>query len=351
MKRIEKFIFNELNTRKIKYRGDAFVKKVGSIIIGLILLIGLVGCGQLKKESATEEKETGTTNEENIYLTFKDDTDAEVVLKEKPERIAVLSSDSLAMLYDLGGQAVGRLTSSSQIPEKAKDVPELGTANEINVEELVTLKPDLVIGTPTFHAKLAEVLESNGIPLALLKTASFEDVKEKAKLLGEIIGTEEKAEQLLQETESKMNEITAKIPAEDEKTVMILNVTPSSISIQKENTTALEIAELLGLNNIAEELDASPKSPSTAPYSMEKMVEKQPDFIFMTIHGAEGAGLKKIETDLKENPAWASLNAVKNNQAVVLPSQLFLVNPGFHYYESMNTMASIVYPELFKNEN
>lgn len=324
------------------------MKKLGSIIIGLTLLIGLVGCGQ---KSTTEKTETNAINEESFYLTFNDDTDTEVVLKEKPERIAVLSSDSLAMLYELGGQAVGRLTSSTPVPEEAKDVPELGTANEINVEELVALKPDLVIGTPTFHAKLADVLESNGIPLALLKTASFDDVKEKAKLFGKIIGAEEKADQLLAETESKMNETIAKIPTDDKKTVMILNVTPSSISIQKDNTTALEVAELLGFDNIAEELEASQKSPSTAPYSMEKMVEKQPDYIFMTIHGAEGAGLKKIESELKENPAWASLNAVKNNKAVVLPSQLFLVNPGFHYSEALDTMASIAYPELFQNGN
>jgi len=103
------------------------------------------------------------------------------------------------------------------------------------------------------------------------------------------------------------------------------------------------------MKNVAEALDASSKSQSTAPYSLEKVVELNPDYLFILIHGAREDGEKKIKSELAAQPAWSSLRAVKENHMTVLPSDLLLSNPGFRLNESVAYLAEYVYPEIYKN--
>lgn len=316
-------------------------------VVTLVLLITLVvtACGQ--SPDPTAQGDEGKTTSAP-FLKFRDDTGKTVTLKEQPKRIVVLSPEFLTLLYDLEGEAVGRIsTYSSPVPKAAQDLPEVGTINQINVEKLVALNPDFVIGTPSFHGKLSDLMKRNEIPFALMQMRSFNDVKEKAALLGQITGNEGKAKQRLKETEGKMEDISAKLPKSGPSFV-VLNVTPSNVSIQRANTTALEIGELLRMDNLAKPMNPKPDGSQTSvPYSMEALVEAQPDYVFITIHGAQEQGEKKIKKELEGNPAWASLKAVQQGRVRVIPSARYLTNPGLAYDQSMLHMAKIVYPDIF----
>ncbi|MBT2218646.1 ABC transporter substrate-binding protein [Virgibacillus dakarensis] len=315
--------------------------------------LALVGC-QHGEESSVQKEEAAprlAESEAEPFLEFADDSGEEVVLEEKPERIVVLAPEMLKMVYDLDGEAVGRMTPSSiPVPEAAENVPALGTVSQINTEALSALDPDLVIGSPNFHGDLRGLMESSDIPFALLQMRSFEDVKEKANLLGKILGKEDKASQMIAKAEAEMAAIQKRLPKGEAPSVVVLNVTPKSVSVQRANTTAIEIGELLGVKNVGENMEANPDSQTSAPYSLETLAEAQPDYVLLTIHGPEAAGQKKIEEELKGNPAWASLNAVKEGNVHLIPSEKYLSNPGFDYADTMEHMAQIVYPEVFGNE-
>ncbi|WP_054950675.1 ABC transporter substrate-binding protein [Numidum massiliense] len=326
-----------------------------TVVLLLLCTILVVACGTSDTYEQQEKGETvATVNKkkgEEPFLTFTDDAKKTVTLVRQPKRIVVITPEFLKMLYALGGEAVGRMTTSSiQVPPEAEHVQQLGTINQINVEQLTALKPDLVIGAPSFHTKLSDVMASNDIPFALLQMRAFDDVKEKAELLGKIVGNEAKAVEEVARTEKGMQELAGKLTKGERPSFVVLNVSPKNVSIQRANTTALEIGDLLQMDNVAKQMDPSPDSQTSAPYSMEKLVEAQPDFIFITVHGAAEVGMKKVKEELEGNPAWASLKAVQNKRAVVIPSDKFLTNPGFAYDESMAYMARIVYPHIFRKE-
>ena len=50
---------------------------------------------------------------------------------------------------------------------------------------------------------------------------------------------------------------------------------------------------------------------------------------------------------MTENPAWQTVDAVKNGRVYYLPQDLFLLSPGIHYPDAVETMAKCVYPEAF----
>ncbi|WP_109985799.1 ABC transporter substrate-binding protein [Gracilibacillus dipsosauri] len=320
------------------------------MVLAIFGIVFMAACQQNESSS----KEAVAKNQDDIdqeQLSFTDSMEREVILEKRPEKIVVLSPEMLKMIYDLGGEAVGRMsTSAIPIPEEAQDLPELGTVNQINTEQLVALSPDLVIGSPNFHANLEGIMESSNIPFALLQMRSFDDVKEVALLIGEILDKEDIASQKIKEAEEEISNLQNKLPQDDHPSVVVLNVTAKSVSVQRANTTAIEIGDLLHVENIGKDMQANPDSQTSAPYSLETIVEKQPDYVLLTIHGSVDAGKEKIKEDLEANPAWNSLKAVQEGNVHIIPSEKYLSNPGFDYADTMKHMAEIVYPEVFHNE-
>jgi len=105
------------------------------------------------------------------YLRITDDLGREVVVKSKPERIVTLTPTFTSMLYETGGQAVGRVSFQSflgDIPKGAEDAAEVGFNAQVNLEKVVSLKPDLVIGGVRLHDSMVEQLEANNIPIIVL---------------------------------------------------------------------------------------------------------------------------------------------------------------------------------------
>ena len=64
----------------------------------------------------------------------------------------------------------------------------------INMEALVGLKPDLVLASKNQHDKFIPMLQSNKINVVEFDTQTFEDVKGTIKTLGDIYGTQDKAQ-------------------------------------------------------------------------------------------------------------------------------------------------------------
>ena len=99
------------------------------------------------------------------------------------------------MIEAVGGTVVGRASSKvGKIPESMKSVPEVGMVYNINMEALVGLKPDLVLAGKNQHDKFIPMLQSNKINVVEFDTQTFEDVKGAIKTLGDIYGTQDKAE-------------------------------------------------------------------------------------------------------------------------------------------------------------
>ena len=303
-----------------------------------------VPSGQTSEGTQQNNTSTGDTEQTTSpYLTFQDLNGDRVTLEKKPERIVILNNELTELFYQVGGNAVGIATSPGvEIPTKAADVEQVGVINSINLEKVLELKPDLVIGQPLFHKELSSTFADAGIPFAILTVKSIEDIRSNAKLFGQIIGEEQQAETAIADMDTKINELTTNLPA-DKPSYAIITLMMNTASLQKSSSIALDIAEDLHMNNIAKDLPSG-KMPSSVPFSMEKLVELNPDYLFIVVHGTDEDGQRMIESQLEDNPAWISLAAVKSKQLHVLPPSKFVTNPGLKVSESVEYMKQLVYP-------
>jgi len=321
------------------------VKRNFLYLICILIMSSLVffGC-------ASRPQEQPPVVQPNLdYLHIMDDNGRTVLLTKKPQRIAVLSTSFLDVLYGVGGEAIGRPSSKTFAMFPASQMAgELGFVYNINAEQLLSLQPDLVIGFQGIHEKLIPILESSKIPIIMLKMKTYDDVLAKIKLLGDIVGTQPTAQNIIDNMQMKMNGIMAKLPAHSKK-VVILHATAKNVTVELESSIAGNIAKMLRIKNIAVGSQSLDSDPEIAPYSLEKLVEGDADAILVVTMGNVADIETRMKADIGSNPAWAGLRAVKNGQIFFLPSELFQLNPGIRFHEAVEYMAKVVYPEVYGN--
>ena len=305
------------------------------LVAVMVLALLLTGCGGEQQKAA----------DPSTFVTVTDDLGRQVELKAKPARIVVTSASFLEPLEAVGGAdlVVGRPDSKTKMPAYAKDITSVGKVYQIDTEKVLSCQPDLVIINKGMNEKLVEALEGSGIKTLVLDMKSYEDVKREVNTLAAVTGNKEKGEALIKDMDEKIAAVKNSIPA-DKRRVSIIHSTSQGLSVQLDGSIAGSVAKMLGWENVASGSKPLEKNPDAAPYSMETLVEQNPEIIFFTSMGKLSA-IKASMEETMQGPAWQSIPAVRDKKVYYLPQELFLLSPGIHYPEAVAEMAKCVYPQ------
>lgn len=115
-----------------------------------------------------------------------------LVLKQPAQRIVSLAPNITENLYaaGAGGQLVGAVE-YSDYPEAAKKLPRVGGYSRLNLEAVVALKPDLVIGWVGGNsAAHLERLRQLGLSVFLIQPERIEQIADTLEQFGQLAGTE-----------------------------------------------------------------------------------------------------------------------------------------------------------------
>lgn len=321
------------------------MKRKFSLYALLAMLLGLslfavTGCGKTEVSGASK----------GAFAVVADDSGRQVEIVQKPQRIVVLSSSLLETLYAAGGKAVGKPSSRSVTPiAGTENLPEVGFVYNVNTEQVMALKPDLIIGFQGIHEKLVPLFEGSKVPVLLLKIKTYDDMKRQIALCGRISGSEAEAAKAVGEMDARISALQARLPAQAKK-IAILHATAKSVTVELENSVTGNMASLLKMQNVASGSTPLDSEGDMTPYSLEKLVAADPDMVLVVTMGSNLEDVeKRLRKDVQSNPAWASLRAVKEGRVAFLPSELFQLNPGLKYPAAFEYLAKTVYPEVYGN--
>ncbi len=316
--------------------------RIFATILCVFVLAAAIGCGG----GAPQQKTEGGAADSKAFATIKDDLGREVALAKKPERIVVTSASFLEPLHAVGGDVVGRPDSKST-PDWAKDRTSIGRVYNVDLEKLLACAPDLVIANKGMNEKLLQPLEINKIPCVVVDMKNYEEVKNEVRIFSQITGEKEKGDALIKSMDDKIKAIAERIPKEKRR-VAILHSTAQGLSVQLDTSIAGSTAKMLGFENVASGMKALEGNPDAAPYSIETLVEQNPEIIFVTSMGKIDEVKRGMEETIASNPAWQTIPAVKNGKMYYLSQEHFLLSPGIQYPAAVEEMAKQVYPDLFK---
>ena len=302
---------------------------LGSIALVMIVL-ALAGCGKTTSSSSATTKE----------LTYNGQT---YTVPKDPQKIAVLSNSVLSMLYAVDGKAISRVSTTDALPPEIEALPVLGQTANINMEQLLGLNPDLVLGLENQHKKYESQLQSSKIPTVLINYDGIKDNVPLIKFLGALTNHENKATTLANTYESNVNKVKDSVKAQQPARVAVLRATGKGVTAETDAAITASMVKDLGMTNVVSTHLDKATTDKTVPYSLETLAADDPDIIFVVTMGKEEEITKAMKKAMTDNPAWANLKAVQNNRVVYLPSKLFLLNPGLQTPEAMARLVKEAY--------
>ena len=302
---------------------------LGSIALVMIVL-ALAGCGKTTSSSSATTKE----------LTYNDQT---YTVPKDPQKIAVLSNSILSMLYAVDGKAISRVSTTDALPPEIEALPVLGQTANINMEQLLGLNPDLVLGLENQHKKYESQLQSSKIPTVLINYDGIKDNVPLIKFLGALTNHEDKATTLANTYESNVNKVKDSVKAQQPARVAVLRATGKGVTAETDTAITASMVKDLGMTNVVTSHLDKTTTDKTVPYSLETLAADNPDIIFVVTMGKEEEITKSMKKAMTDNPAWANLKAVQNNRVIYLPSKLFLLNPGLQTPEAMARLVKEAY--------
>lgn len=133
--------------------------------------------------------------------------------QEQPnQRIVALAPHIVESLFAIGaGDRIIATTDHADYPKAAKNIPQVGNYARLQIERIVQLQPDLVIGWKTGNPiEDLERLEKYGLKVVYSNPSRLEDVAAELRFYGELTGLTEQAETLAESYLSRLNTLKRK---------------------------------------------------------------------------------------------------------------------------------------------
>lgn len=275
-------------------------------------------------------------NQQHALIQIEDFANRKIAFDQVPQNIVALSNGETDIIYALGGELVGRPTSTTPLATKAAEqVEQIGSAHEVDLEKITLLRADVVLGNNPMNTKDVPILEGVGTKVILTSANSVNEIEKQIELFGQLLQKEERASELVQEIEKKLKEYDTE-PGGTKPRALLVYGAPGTYMAALPNSLSGNILELAGGTNIASDYPSLQSYPQYAQLNSERIVEANPQLILIMTHGNPDEVKKGFLKEMQSNPAWSSLEAVKQNKVEVLPSDLFGSNPGTRIMESLD---------------
>ena len=323
--------------------------RIKIIIICAALALVLSGCrdntaAQLPSDNIPKVDSTDNSlSEEKSEFTFTDQFGKTVTVCF-PKKVAAFSA-SLAEVWQLAGGEISFVTSDAFDDEKISlpnSAVNIGDMNSPSAELLIDGGADLVLLSSAHGGqKLEEMLDQVGIPCAKFDIENFSDYLDLLKICTDITGRVDLYEKNGLSLERNIKSIIEKRSSEERKTVLYLRAFSSGIKVKNSDSMTGKMLADMNCENIADLIPSLLEE-----LSVEKIIELDPDFIFITIMGSdEEKARDSYQKMLAENPAWNGLTAVKNDSCIFLPTKYFHNKPNAEWDKAYEMLAEILNDE------
>lgn len=179
----------------------------------------------------------------------------------------------------------------------------------VNLETVVRLAPEVIFGAPE-DARVVRSLETkSGVPtVALSSLGRFDRLREEIRLLGSILGRDERAAELLRIMDGRLDPIRRLTDGLDPSRRP--RVYMAFWGVETRTPVSYEPVETAGGRNVAAGLLSSFPGTLIAGVGLERILAWDPDFIL--VHGNYPPAERRVTTEgLQADPRFRSARAVR----------------------------------------
>ena len=294
------------------------MKKFLTLGLAAIMAVSMVGCVNQHPEEAN-----GTAaSSDDVRIVATSPATADICDRLELDLVGVFSS------------------TLSTIPERYKDVTQIGTAMSPDLEILKSLKPDYVLSPSSLQSDLQPKYESIGVNSIFLNLKSVEGMYASISDLGQKFDREEQAQALVDEFNAFMEEYKKKNEGKESPRVLVLMGLPGSYIVATENSYVGSLVKLAGGVNVYQGTDQEFLNANT-----EDMQSKDPDIIVRAAHALPDDVVEMFKEEFETNDIWKHFRAVQEGRVYDLSYDKFGMSAKFNYPEALEELQPMLYGE------
>ncbi len=301
----------------------------------------LLAAGQARAQGAASRRDPGTDLPATPKLEVTDEAGRRVNVPQPVRRIVSLAPSLTETVYALGAQErlVG-VTDYCDYPPEAQMKPKVGGTINPNLEQVVALRPDLVLATRALNRReTVEALEHLGIAAYATDPRSVQGVLVSTARLAEVIGAGERGEALAANLRARLAELKRLLSGRPARRVLFVVWSDPLVSIGR-GTFLADALRWAGAESV---VDSSQDWPRLA---LEEVVHLQPEYlVFASSHSEE------VERDfeaLRERPGWRNLEAVRQRRMAVISDAVNRPSP--RLVDAIEQLARQLHPDAFETK-
>ena len=273
------------------------MKRIPILIICLTLVASLCSCKQ---------QEQG--NKEPQSYTFTDDYGREVKVPSSPTRIVSVSHSVTEIMFALGAGdlLVGR-TDFCTYPPEVEKIPSIGGITNMNIEQILSLQPELVLSSSMVQQKNVQQLEKMGVPfVSIIEKQQFDGLFGNIDKIGQLVDRKEAADSLNRLLHKQLDKVLDSLGeiVNPKTAYYVVGFGAGGNYTAGGNTFINDIITMAGGKNIASDVDGW-------SYSLETLMQKDPEFIIIRTEDSA--------TFCKTQP-YNRLSAVKKGNIITIES-------------------------------
>ena len=283
---------------------------------------------------------------ETVELTvIKDDLDREVAIPDPVTSVITLAPSLTETLYYL--DALDLLTGCDIYSDYPEEIAELDRVTNwdlsLNYEVLTAAQPDLILAAEINGLDQIKDLEQLGLTVFCIKNpADFDELCETIRLVGEVIGKEEKAEEVVKQMQDRVNDVIKAMEGNTDTPLVFYEMDatdPTKPWTAGKGTFISTILSLAGAKNLGDEAEGE-----WIQMGLETLIEASPEIILL---GDYYYG--NTPDAVAQRTGWDEIEAVKEGRMYGFDDNL-VSRPGPRLVEGLEIIAEIIHPERFERD-
>jgi iron complex transport system substrate-binding protein len=269
----------------------------------------------------------------NAQIQMTDALGRKVVLKTEARRIVSLSPGLTEILFAIGAgkKLVGR-SAFCDYPAEAALVATVGgfSGVTVSVEQIASLRPDLVLLSADMHSRLVPLLEALSIPIFAIEPRTFDQVYRTIETIGTLTGDRGGAAQVIQVMRAKIRAVEERIRGQTPPSVF-WELYDSPLLTSGGGTFVNEAIKAGGGRNIFED-----SAESWPQVSFEQVLIRKPDWI---LAGSDN----QQALDILKRPLWQGIPAVRSKRLALIDADT-VYRYGPRLADAVFAIAAILHP-------
>ncbi len=260
-----------------------------------------------------------------------------------PDRIISLSPNVTEILEGVGAfDRVVAVSDYCSYPPGVKELPRVGGWQNSSLEEVTSLRPDLVVMSEAQAPFVNDQLQALDTQTLVVPSQSLQDVFTAMRAIGRAVGRELQAEQLGVEVRTQLDRISRRTRGLPRRPVLcVVDRVPGTLRglyTATQGSYLAQLIEIAGGKSIA-----PPAASNYSKIGKEAVVTLNPEVVIDMVQGAQG---RFAEDPISVWSGLKEIHAVRHGRVHGI-RDMFVLHPSQLVVKTAELFAKLIHPEEF----